>query len=185
MASACSVYDTSHPLQICAEYPTYAESPFLALILMALDRLVQLSENPHCNRANCKMLTTYFQENMTKCLPRALGKVLCFCLSPHASHAVWCHAAFTKHYKQTLPILRRLLQLCRDMFQFFRSLSAPGWLKKVPRSKKVTQQFETFDAKIMAAIGSSSLPVIRPIHANMAVTRKYLDGTLSHTAGTV
>ena len=88
MASACSVYDTSHPLQICAEYPTYAESPFLALILMALDRLVQLSENPHCNRANCKMLTTYFQENMAKCLPRALGKVVCFCLSPHTSRSV-------------------------------------------------------------------------------------------------
>jgi len=85
--------------------------------------------------------------------------------------------AFSKHYQQVLSIATQLLGILRDLFQFFRSMSSSGWLKKIPRSKKITAQFEQFDADIMAVIGSSSLPVIRPIHANMAVCRKYLDGT--------
>lgn len=46
----------------------------------------------------------------------------------------------------------------------------------VARSHAVTAKFEELDADIMAAVGLCRLPVVRPIHANMALYRKYLDG---------
>lgn len=69
-----------------------------------------------------------------------------------------------------------MLKLTKVVWEFYSTLREAGWLRMVARSHAVTAKFEELDADIMAAVGLCRLPVVRPIHANMALYRKYLDG---------